>query len=121
MRIENIQSTYSFGFSAPCIDSEEKEIMKRLLAYGVQPTGNKTTDKAKLRQIEEQKAKMETAPTNKYYTVKSSEIEKYIENRKNARNVDGNKSNTQKVNVEDRKGAQILGEYNKMRIKYKQQ
>lgn len=98
MCIDNIQSAYTFAFSAPCIDSEEKEIMKRLIAYGVMPTGDKATDKAKLRQIEEQKAKTEMVPTNKYLTVSSSEIEKFIEKRK---------------------GAKILGDYNKMMINYK--
>lgn len=93
MRIGNLnQSTYTFVFSAPCIDSEEKEIIKRLLSYGATPTGDKMSDKALLRRIEEQKAKQESVPTGKYLTVSSQEIEKIIERRK---------------------GAKMLGDYNK--------
>lgn len=97
MRI-GIQSTYTFAFAAPYIDSEEKEIAARLMAYGATPSGDKATDRAKLRQIEEQKAKQESVPTNKYHTVKSTEIEKFIEKRK---------------------GADILVNYNKAMINYK--
>lgn len=95
MRIDNI--TNSFNICS--IDAEEKEIMRRLLAYGIQPTGNKSIDMAKLRQIEEQKAKTESVASNKFYTVSSSEMEKMIEKRK---------------------GATILGDYNKMMINFNQ-
>ena len=49
MRIGNITSSFSLGCT---VDAEEKEIMRRLLAYGIQPTGNKSIDMAKLRQVE---------------------------------------------------------------------
>lgn len=91
MRIDNI--TNSFNICS--IDAEEKEIMRRLLEYGIQPTGNKSADMATLRQIEVQKAKTETVASNKFYTVSSPEMEKMIEKRK---------------------GATILGDYNKMMI-----
>ena len=48
--------------------------------------------------MSEEKAKTETTPTNKYHTVKQSEIEKFVENKK---------------------GAKILGNYNKLMINYK--
>ncbi len=98
MGIGLVQSTYTFAFSFSSIDSEEKEIIKRLMSYGIMPSGDKAIDKAKLRQIEEEKAKTETTPTNKYHTVKQSEIEKFVENKK---------------------GAKILGDYNKLMINYK--
>lgn len=95
MQINNISS--SFNLICP-IDSEEKEIMRRLLAYGIQPTGNKSTDYAMLHQIEKQKAKSENVASNKFYTVSSSEMQKMIEMKK---------------------GASILGDYNKMMINFK--
>ena len=73
MRIDNI--------TICSIDAEEKEIMRRLLAYGIQPTGNKSIDMATLRQVEEQKAKTESVASNKFYTVSLSEMEKMIEKR----------------------------------------
>lgn len=96
MRIGNITSSFSLGCT---VDAEEKEIMRRLLVYGIQPTGNKSIDMAKLRQVEEQKAKTESVASNKFYTVSSSEMEKMIEKRK---------------------GATILGDYNKMMINFNQ-
>ena len=91
MRIDNITNSFNICY----IDEEEKEIMRRLLEYGIQPTGNKSADMATLRQIEVQKAKTETEASNKFYTVSSPEMEKMIEKRK---------------------GATILGDYNKMMI-----
>lgn len=98
MGINNIQSAYTFAFSAPCIDSEEKEIMARLLAYGVTPTGDKMTDKATLHRIESEKAKQENiVSSNKFLTVSVAEQERIQDKKK-----------------EKRKGAQILSDYNKM-------
>ena len=91
MRIDNITNSFNICY----IDAEEKEIMRRLLEYGIQPTDNKSADMATLRQIEVQKAKTETVASNKFYTVSSPEMEKMIEKKK---------------------GATILGDYNKMMI-----
>ena len=98
MGINNIQSTYTFAFSAPYIDSEEKEIMARLLAYGITPTGNKATDRATLKRVETEKAKQENiVSANKFLTVSIAEQEQIQDKKK-----------------EKRKGAQILSDYNKM-------
>ena len=45
MRIDNITNSFNICY----IDAEEKEIMRRLLEYGIQPTGNKSADMATLR------------------------------------------------------------------------
>lgn len=77
MGIGNINSNYTFSFAVPYVDSEEKEIAARLLAYGITPTGDKSTDRAKLKRIELEKAKQETTiSSNKFITVSASEQEK---------------------------------------------
>ena len=96
MGINNINSTYHFSFASAYIDSEHKAIMSKLLSYGATPSGDKSTDRAKLRRIEQEKAKEETTPsTNKFLTVSASEMEKMIEKKK---------------------GADILSNYNKISI-----
>ncbi|MCM1265821.1 MAG: hypothetical protein NC200_06445 [Candidatus Gastranaerophilales bacterium] len=113
----NIQSTYTFAFAAPMIDSEEKEIMKKLLAYGVTPTGNKSADKAKLRQIEEKKAKEENIVSGKFLTVSRGEEEKIQERKKERRdNMDVSKIKQKK---ERQLGADILGQQIYLAIKMK--
>ncbi len=93
MNVSSVQSTYTFAFSSGAsTDSEEDEIAARLLAYGEIPSGDKTTDRAKLRRIETEKAKQESVASNKFMTVSSQEMEKMIEKKK---------------------GATILGNYNK--------
>lgn len=113
----NIQSSYTFAFAAPMIDSEEKEIMKRLMAYGVMPTGNKSIDKAKLRQIEEKKAKEQNLVTGKFLTVSRGEEEKIQERKKERRDL----ANPQKIKDKNERqlGADILGQQIYLAIKMK--
>ena len=67
------------------VDEEEKAIMRRLLQYGIKPTGQKSIDKAKLREIELQKAQLEDYVSNKFLTVTKSEQEKIQEKKKEKR------------------------------------
>ncbi len=67
-------------------DEEYKRIIAKLMEYGIMPSGNKSADKAKLRQIEMQKLKTELGPTgsgttnpSKYVTISASEIQQLKE------------------------------------------
>ena len=52
------------------------------MAYGVTPTGNKSADKALLREIELKLAKLENCVSSKFLTVTRSEQEKIQEKKK---------------------------------------
>ena len=107
--------TPNFSFSYGCfggIDTEEKEIMERLLAYGCTPTGDKSTDKAKLRRIEIQKAKEDNYVSDKYLTVSKAECEKIQEQKKSKRKLN---NVVPECNIKGRKpdrqvGAELLGQ-----------
>lgn len=67
-------------------DEEHKRIIARLLALGVTPSGNKASDRAKLREIEMQQLKTELGTTgkgsvnkSKFVTISASEIEQMKE------------------------------------------
>ena len=108
MRIGSVQSTYTFAFAAPYVDSEEQEIAAKLLALGETPTGDKTTDRAKLHRLEYEKAKQEsTVSSNKFLTVSTAEQERIQDKKKEKR-----KETTPKT--DEMKGAAILAEYNRM-------
>lgn len=51
----NSISMASSMLSCNMIDSEHQRIMRQLRAYGVEPTGDKSVDKAKLQKVEESK------------------------------------------------------------------
>lgn len=68
------------------VDEEYKRIIAKLLEYGIMPSGNKSADKAKLREIEMQKLKTELGTSGKgnvnpakYVTISAAEIEKIKE------------------------------------------
>ena len=109
MKIQS--SGYSFAFAPPSVDSEEKAIMDRLLAYGITPTGDKTTDKATLRRIEYEKAKQDNYVSNKYLTVSQAECQKIQDNKKLKRKQNNPEQQAQKSKmVENRTGATVLGQ-----------
>lgn len=86
MEINRIQSyNCSFCSSGGSVDEEEKAIMRRLLQYGVKPTGKKIIDKAKLHDIELRKAEVEPCVSNKFLTVTKSEQEKIQAKKKEKR------------------------------------
>ena len=45
----------SANIAACCMDSEYARIIRELRAYGIEPSGNKSTDKMKLEQIKQAK------------------------------------------------------------------
>lgn len=111
-------SAYTFSYSLPSIDAEEEEIMRRLLAYGETPVGNKTIDKAKLHRIEEHKAKEENIVTPKYLTVSTNEQEKIQERKKERRKTDNPELDNK---IQDKRvGAKLLGDQIYFAIKMKQ-
>ena len=77
--------TCSFCSSGGSVDEEEKRIMRRLLQYGIKPTGQKSIDKPILHEIELQKAKLEDYVSNKFLTVTKSEQEKIQAKKKEKR------------------------------------
>ena len=87
------------------------------MAYGVMPTGNKSIDKAKLRQIEEKKAKEQNLVTGKFLTVSRGEEEKIQERKKERRDL----ANPQKIKDKNERqlGADILGQQIYLAIKMK--
>lgn len=105
MIIRNIQSTYTFAFTTPYIDAEEKEIIAKLLACGEAPTGDKTTDRAKLHRIEAEKAKQEnTVSANKFLTISTAEQENIQTKKKENKKLAGT-------------GSEAMANYNKAFIK----
>ena len=116
-----ISSNYTFAFKPPSIDEEEKEIMARLRMYGVIPTGDKSADKAKLRQIEEKKAKENNYVSGKFLTISRNEEEKIQEKKKELRklnNTDGKTDKKSQIKPE-REGAKLRGEQIYLAIKMK--
>ena len=100
------------------VDSEEKAIMDRLYMYGCVPTGDKATDKAKLRRIEYEKAKQDNYVSNKYLTVSAGECERIQERKKENRKI----ANPEKVpkKQDERLGDKLRGEQIYLAIQMKQ-
>jgi len=111
------RDTMSFCGCA-AIDSEEKAIMDRLWMYGCVPTGDKATDKAKLRRIEFEKAKQDNYVSNKYLTVSAGECERIQERKKENRKI----ANPEKVpkKQDERLGDKLRGEQIYLAIQMKQ-
>lgn len=119
MSIQNITPNSSFSYcpAISSIDSEEKEIMQRLLSYGCTPTGDKATDKARLRRIEEERAKQDNYVSNKYLTVSQSECQRIQDNKKNKKKINNPEKS---VDIQDkRQGAKLMGEQIFLAIKMK--
>lgn len=118
----NSVSSVSMGSD---VDSEEVEIMRRLLAYGITPTGNKTTDKARLHEIELRHAKQEVESSggkcvnsNKFFTVSKVKLEEMArqikEKRKTNNAEDDEDTKALKKATENQTGAtqeSILNQY----------
>lgn len=118
MSVQRVPSSYSFAFSFLGIDTEEKEIMHRLLSYGVTPTGDKATDKATLKRIEHEKAKEDGVVSNKYLTVSTAEQEKFQAQKKERKKEAGLDPEMKKL-YDKRLGANILGQQIYFAIKQK--
>lgn len=97
------------------IDEEEKAIMRKLKQYGINASGRKSLDKAKLREIELREAQKEDCITNKFLTVTKGEQEK-IQNKKKEKRKEANPEKY----PDSARGQKILGEQIYLAIKMKQ-
>lgn len=75
MAIDGV-SGFSICSSSCSNDIEQKMIAARLRQYGIKPTGEKSADRAKLREIELREAQKQNTITNKFLTVTKGEQEK---------------------------------------------
>ena len=66
-------------------DAEHRRIMRKLMAYGYTPTGNKAADTEMLHRIEIKQAEMENCISSKFLTVTRAEQEKIQEKKKEKR------------------------------------
>ncbi len=112
MQIGKIEFLMFSSCSAP--DAEEKAIMRRLFAYGVQPTGKKSIDKETLHNIELREAQLRDTITSKFLTVTKSEQEK-IQSKKKEKRIECNPE----AYPNSQKGAKLLGEQIFQAIKMK--
>ena len=85
------------------------------MEYGITPTGNKTADKNKLREIELREAEQESCVSSKFVTVTRSEQEKIQERKKQHR-----KEVNPEIYQNPTQGQKLLGEQIMLAIKMKQ-
>lgn len=108
-------------------DEEYKRIIAKLLELGIKPSGSKSADKAKLRQIEMQKLKTELGPTgsgttnpSKYVTISASEIHQLKEKLKSKKQDENTPEMQEKRNAaQNRTGAEQLSLLNQYFLKKK--
>ena len=86
-------------------DEEHRKIMRKLMAYGITPTGKKSADIALLREIELKLAKLENCVSGKFLTVTKSEQEK-IQKEKKEKRIENNPE----LGENTMKGQKILGD-----------
>ena len=95
-------------------DYEYEMIKRRLMQYGLKPSGSKSRDKARLHEIELREAKKENAITTKFLTVSTNEQQK-IQDKKKKKKVEINPE----MYPETMKGQRILGEQLMLAIEMK--
>ena len=105
------------------MDEEYKRIIERMLALGLTPTGNKTSDKAKLREIEMQLIKTElgqngkgSVNSGKYVTISTSEIEKLKEKLQEKAMQDEQENKELKEHFKNMTGAEQQALLNKWKV-----
>ena len=108
MSINNIPASNSICLCAAS-DYEAIEIARRLKAYGIEPTGDKYANKAKLHEIELQKAKGNNEPTGNFLTISYNKEQEIINKKKE--NLYGSLKNyrKEKGNKDTLKEDEILG------------
>ena len=95
-------------------DEEHRNIMRKLISYGITPTGKKSADIALLREIELKLAKLENCVSGKFLTVSKSEQEK-IQKEKKEKRIENNPE----LGENTMKGQEILGEQLMLAIQMK--
>lgn len=96
------------------IDPEYREIVRRLRMYGITPSGDKDSDKARLHNIELQEAEKENEISNKFLTLSKSEKEKIL-NKK----IENLKDKHLENYLDTTKAMEILGQQKFLAIKMK--
>ena len=114
--INPINSGGAFIHLCMSIDYEYAMIIRKLLQYGLKPSGNKSHDKLRLHEIELREAKKENAVSSKFLTVTKGEQEKIQEKKKEKRI-----ENDPRSHAETMKGQRILGEQVLLAIKMKKE
>lgn len=95
-------------------DWEYQAIIRKLAQYGLRPTGNKSSDKMRLHQIEVREAKKEDEVTSRFLTVGKSEQEK-IQDKKEEKNNIGKSLPSNDIQL----GQYLLGEQMMIMMKIK--
>lgn len=76
MSINAISASASYSCGMSSVNSDYQEIIRKLRAYGVTPSGDYYTDKAKLNKIEEAKDSKNAKFSNSDNKEKTQEVEK---------------------------------------------
>ena len=108
------------------MDEEYKRIVERMLALGLTPTGNKSSDKAKLRDVEMQMLKSElgtkgkgSVNTGKYVTISPAEIKQIKEKLQEKAKDEDPDEKAKRADAENMTGAEQQALLNKWFIKKK--
>lgn len=104
-------TTVSFCTFGGSSDPEAKKIAERLRMYGITPTGDKSVDRAKLREIELREAEKESSVSNKFITISRGEQEKIQTKKKEKKKETNPESFPNSEKAENfQKAQQALGE-----------
>ena len=95
-------------------DYEYIQIIRKMMQYGMRPTGNKAIDKRRLHEKELQQAQKENCVSNKFLTVSKREQEK-IQEKKKKKKIEINP----RQYPDSTKGQKILGEQLMLAIEMK--
>lgn len=111
--MNNVSFTSCFSLACAGPDYEQLQIERRLRAYGIEPTGNKFADKAKLHEIELQKVKNANSPNGGFLTISYAKEQEIIDAKKervrgnSKKSIDNNDKNL-KLKEDEILGKQIL-------------
>lgn len=122
-----ISSVSGISSGGGSIDEEYKRIIEKLMSLGIMPSGNKASDKAKLRELEMKQLKTElgtkgsgTVNPSRYVTISSSEIEQLKQKfQEKAKEEDSPEYQEKKNAAENRIGAEQEARLNQYFIKKK--
>ena len=81
MAITGVNSSSNFNFFTAGLSDEAKQIISKLLAHGITPSGNKSVDRAKLHEIELKEAEKNNYVSGDFLTITRDEEEKMLENK----------------------------------------
>lgn len=94
--------------SISSFDYEYRRIIKKLKQYGIKPTGNKTSDKARLKEIEMRELKEEESVSNKHLTISKGEQERVLEKKAKKDEEKYPQFDLNRVQAEELLGQQLL-------------